>query len=158
MRDLDVLLTRLPIRDLKPGQVGQGHPYDRDVKLTCMLQFMVAIDKLTVDKLPAASMNVSVEGVPAAGMNPGDVKDTGVREKYIQAIKVNAANIEICNFQVRLQRMRRHWTGFKVRDFIKYDCRNVDKAHLQKIIDDTLKDDPKAEDFRDSLFKEPDVR
>ena len=95
LRDLRTECSRLPVRDLKPEQIGDGHPLDRDTKLRCMLRFVAAMDKLVQDHLPTAYLNVAVPGVPIAGMNPGDVPDPSVRAKYIAAINANNAATQI---------------------------------------------------------------
>jgi hypothetical protein len=139
------------VRDLKPGQIGDGHPLDRDTKLRCMLRFVVAMDKLVQDHLPMAYVNVAVPGVPIAGMNPGDVPDPAVRAKYIAAINANNAATHILNFQVRLQQTRDEMVRLQIPRYLEYTCRVVPPAHLHQIIGDELQSDARAKTAIDSL-------
>ena len=151
LRDLEVLCLSLPVRDLKPGQVGAGHPLDRETKLRCLLRFVVTMDPLLIDHLPTVYINLAVPGVPIAGMSPGDVQDPVVRANYLAALKANAAAIEIANFQTQLRRTRDVLVRREIPRFMQYDCRLVPSAHLQQIVAEELQKDPRAQDAVASL-------
>ena len=149
------LCQSLPVRELTPGQVGQGYPGERDTKFKCMLQFLVVMDGLSKDDLPVAYTNVSAPGVAISGMDPNGVKDPVVRAKYIAAIKANNAVIEQYNFQRSLQETRRKYARFLIPNFLKYDYPAAEKnQHLQDIIREGLQSDPKAIDLTTSLLKQ----
>lgn len=51
--------------------------------------------------------NVSVEGVPVAGMDPSGIKDLKVRANYEEAIRLNKEVITASNYKLSLQRLLR---------------------------------------------------
>jgi hypothetical protein len=165
------LCMRLPVRDKTPGQVGDGHPGDRDTKLKCMLQFLTVMDQLIEDNSPPATNHIGMIRATdedwMSGKSPewicyqtiSDVKDPVLREKYaaeMQAMEkaLTVAN-EHHNFQGVLREMRGKYARFEIPDFIKYDYPASEKnQHLRQIITDGLKSDPKAKDLMASLLKE----
>jgi hypothetical protein len=151
LRDLRAACSRLPVRDLKTGQIGDGYPLDRDSKLRCMLRFVATMDKLVQDTLPRAYLNVWVPGVPIAGMNPGDVPDPAVRSKYIAAINSNNQAIQIVNFQTRLKQTRDVMVRLEIPRYLEYSGRMTSAAHLQQIISGELYGDDRAKEAIKSL-------
>jgi hypothetical protein len=155
VRYVSFLCMSLPVRDKSTGQIGDGHPGERDAKFSCMLEFLTVLDQLAKDDLPVAYLNVAGEGVPIAGMDPGDVKDPEVREEYIAAIKAGNAAIEQHNFQMELREMRRKYAVFLIPAFIRYDYpASAKNEHLREIIRDGLKSDPRAKDLMASLLND----
>jgi hypothetical protein len=126
LRDLLVLCRQLPVRDLKPGQIGQGHPQDRDVKLASMLQFFCVLDTLKnapapVSKLPKQQASFS---------------DNPPQE--------DPAAVEYWNLHQKILNSRDDLAQVDIADFIKYECRVMPKDHLRSVVVRELKSDPDA--------------
>ncbi len=153
------LCLTLPVRDKSPGQVGDGFPGERDTKFRCMLQFLTVMDRLMKDNPPNIWINVSVPGLAFSGMDPNGIQDPVVRAKYIAAIQANNAAIEQRNFQGKMREMRMEFASFLIPNFLKDNYPDSEKnQHVQDIIADVLKSDPKAADLMASLLQEAGAR
>jgi hypothetical protein len=135
LRDLNVLCRRLPVRDKFPGQIGAGHPQDRDVKLTCMFQFLRVLDQIITAPAPKFT-EVPMEG---------EISDNP---------KQNPTVIAYWNLHQRMKLTRDEWARFYIPNFIQYDCRSVSNDHLRAVISRELASDSNEEDVRAKLLQQ----
>lgn len=140
LRDLKVLCLRLPVRDKRPDQIGAGHPLDREDKLTCMLRFVDALDRVIRD----LSALIATAPGPVEGVG-GDSPE-------------NSLAIMRSNFRIHLERTRKTWATRELPDFLGDVCRNSDPAQLRAIIRSELKSDPDAAALSDELSRKMDAR
>jgi len=61
--------------------------------------------KSDLEETGVPTLNVAVDGMPMAGMNPDDIKDLEVRKKYLKAIEENKTAAANARWYIQLKRL-----------------------------------------------------